>query len=87
MSHSIEETRKGTYTVPFTTVQYGAFVMRADGWRFTAAGYDADDARRKAINYYEEMNKYPHNNMDMDALNDIQIRQRVVTYDVWTPVE
>ena len=86
MSDILLEYRTGTYKHPFTQIQYGAFVMRRGHRSFVAASYSPEDARRKAIDYYKEMNKHPHNNMDMDSLNDIQIRQRVVTYDVWTEV-
>ena len=81
-----DETRIGSYTEPFTQVQYGAFVKRNGEWYFTAAAWSRVEVLRKAREYYVRMNEHPQNNMDMDALNDIQIRKRSVTYGLWDEV-
>lgn len=86
MTDETEGHRQGTYTTPFTQVQYGAFVKRGGVYSFTSTGYTEEMARANAVSCYERMNKFPDNYMDMDALNDIRIKQRVVTYDVWTEV-
>ncbi len=69
-----EQTKRGTYTEPFTHTQYGVFHVTEDGLEFVGAALDRNSALVVVDNY----------NRDMElASYPVVIRTRAVTYATW----